>query len=315
MFRYLEYIYCVYQEKSFSRAAERLYISQSSLSLTIKKAEERIGAQIFDRKTNPLTLTEFGQEYIAAAEKVMSLENNLENSLEEAKKLTKGHISLGAANFCMGTLLPGVLTAFQKKYPGIKVELREGSTAELIRTLSEGRIDMMVSNMVLDERFYLGTFFCKEKLVLAVPKELCPSEAFARAGLSFKEYVAGKPCCYNETLPKCPPLPCVLLRPGNDSRNRADKLMHQYGIMPEIVQELDQLSTAYQFACAGMGATIASDVLICRAGIKENMLYYPLRGPLAEREIQIYARKNYQPTYAMGAFIRTAREEANAAVL
>ena len=151
MFRHMEYIYCVYQEKSFSRAAERLYISQSSLSLTIKKAEERIGTPIFDRKTTPLSLTEFGEEYISAVEKVMRLRDGLDNFLYETEHLSRGHISLGAANFCISYLLPPLLTAFRQAYPKIQVELHERSTPSLIRMLSEGRIDMMISNMAAGE--------------------------------------------------------------------------------------------------------------------------------------------------------------------
>lgn len=94
MFHNMNYIYTVYQERSFSRAAEKLYISQSSLSLTIKKAEERIGAQIFDRKTNPLTLTEFGKSYISAIEKIRKLQDDLENQIYEEANLKKGMFPL-----------------------------------------------------------------------------------------------------------------------------------------------------------------------------------------------------------------------------
>ena len=175
MFRHMEYIYCVYQEKSFSRAAERLYISQSSLSLTIKKAEERIGTPIFDRKTTPLSLTEFGVEYISAVEKVMRLRDGLDNFLYETEHLSRGHISLGAANFCISYLLPPLLTTFRQTYPKIQVELHERSTPSLIRMLSEGRIDMMISNMALDDRFYQGTPFCQEHMVLVIPKGKAPA--------------------------------------------------------------------------------------------------------------------------------------------
>ena len=71
MFQGMEYIYTVYQEKSFSKAAAALFISQPSLSANVKRVENRIGYPIFDRSTKPLQLTEVGKHYIQAIEKVI----------------------------------------------------------------------------------------------------------------------------------------------------------------------------------------------------------------------------------------------------
>ncbi len=70
MFTWKKYVYEVYREKSFSKAAQNLYISQPSLSARIKKVEERIGVPLFDRSTSPLQLTEVGKAYIEAAEEI-----------------------------------------------------------------------------------------------------------------------------------------------------------------------------------------------------------------------------------------------------
>ena len=64
MFHNMEYIYCIYKERSFSRAAERLHISQPSLSAMVRKIEAQVGAPIFDRKTRPVSLTPFGTEFV-----------------------------------------------------------------------------------------------------------------------------------------------------------------------------------------------------------------------------------------------------------
>ena len=99
MFRNANYIYTVYRERNFSRAAEKLFISQSSLSLTIKKAEERIGAPIFNRSTSPITLTEFGEKYIEAVEEMIRIQNRLDNYIYDINHMKRGHIAVGAANF------------------------------------------------------------------------------------------------------------------------------------------------------------------------------------------------------------------------
>ena len=89
------YIYEVYKTKSFSRAAENLFISQSSLSATIKKIEKRIGVEIFDRSTTPIGLTEYGVEYIKSVEKIMDIEADFQSHVLQLDELLTGQLSIG----------------------------------------------------------------------------------------------------------------------------------------------------------------------------------------------------------------------------
>ena len=81
MFDGKEYVYAVYEEKSFSKAAQKLYITQPALSTAIKKVEKKIGTPIFDRSTSPIGLTPGGEVYIDAIEKLFALEQNTLNQL------------------------------------------------------------------------------------------------------------------------------------------------------------------------------------------------------------------------------------------
>ena len=120
MFQGMEYIYEVYKEKSFSKAAAALFISQPSLSANVKRVENRIGYPIFDRSTKPLQLTEVGKHYIQAVEKVMDIENNLENYLLDLGNLKTGTLNVGGSNFfSRGFCLP-LLLIFPKNSPMFK---------------------------------------------------------------------------------------------------------------------------------------------------------------------------------------------------
>ena len=117
MFQGMEYIYEVYKEKSFSKAAAALFISQPSLSANVKRVENRIGYPIFDRSIKPLQLTEVGKHYIQAVEKVMDIENNLENYLLDLGNLKTGTLNVGGSNFFLrGFCLP-LLLIFPKNSP------------------------------------------------------------------------------------------------------------------------------------------------------------------------------------------------------
>ena len=87
MFDGKEYVYAVYEEKSFSKAAQKLYITQPALSTAIKKVEKKIGTPIFDRSTSPIGLTPGGEVYIDAIEKLFALEQNTLNQLNNLNGL------------------------------------------------------------------------------------------------------------------------------------------------------------------------------------------------------------------------------------
>ena len=87
MFQGMNYVYEVYKEMSFSRAAKNLYISQPSLSAAVKKAETQIGFPVFDRSSNPIRLTELGREYIRSIESIMEVEQGFENYVRDMQEL------------------------------------------------------------------------------------------------------------------------------------------------------------------------------------------------------------------------------------
>ena len=80
-------IYTVYREGSISRAAQRLFVAQPSLSVMIHKIEEEVGAPLFDRSSKPIRLTEAGKEYIKATEEILHIEKSFQNYLDAAEQL------------------------------------------------------------------------------------------------------------------------------------------------------------------------------------------------------------------------------------
>ena len=94
MYDEIDYVYEVYKEKSFSAAAKNLYVSQPALSSSIKKIESRLGITIFDRSSQPISLTDEGKVYVEAIEKIMSIKKGLETRLSDINKLKTGHITV-----------------------------------------------------------------------------------------------------------------------------------------------------------------------------------------------------------------------------
>ena len=147
----LEYIYAIYKAGSFSKAAENLYITQPALSMSVKKIEASIGMALFDRNTRPLQLTEAGKIYIAAIEKFLELEEDMNNQIHDIHELKSGTLCIGGSHYINAYILPEVMTKYNTLYYGVKLELVEASSALLADMLEDRLIDL--------------TFSCNDELI------------------------------------------------------------------------------------------------------------------------------------------------------
>ncbi|MBU5331779.1 MAG: LysR family transcriptional regulator [Anaerocolumna aminovalerica] len=307
MFEGKEYVYEVYKEKSFSKAAKNLYISQPSLSATIKRIEKKIGFPIFDRSITPIGLTEYGQRYIHAIESIMSTEHDFERYISELKELKIGTLSIGGSNLFTSYVLPPLLSEFTKKYPLIQINIVEDNTSNLESHLLSGNLDFIVDNIALDETLFQQYVYQEEHLLIAVPKEYPINEKLLDYQLSLeqilsKDYLA-------ESVPIIPlknfkDYPFIFLKPNNDTMKRGVKLCKLHGFTPRVLFELDQQSTAYNIACSGMGICFVSDTLVSKSSYSHNVVYYKLNVDVSKRNISFYSKRNKYITYAMGEFLK-----------
>ena len=123
--KHMQYVLTVLKEGSFTNAAKKLYVSQPSLSQIIKTAESNLGAPIFDRSTDPITLTPAGQLYVEAARQVTTISTNLRKQVEELSKEEFGTICLGISVQRGMELLPELYPRFKKRFPHVGLELQE----------------------------------------------------------------------------------------------------------------------------------------------------------------------------------------------
>ena len=165
----MAYVYEVYRQRSFTRAAQALYISQPSLSQMIHKAEMRIGAPIFDRSTSPIGLTQTGRAYIRAAEQVLQIESDFRQYLDDAERCVTGVMTLGGTTLFTSYVLPPLLSAFSERCPGVELRLNEAHTARLKGELQEGTLDFVIDNCAFDPTVYESQLLKREQVILAVP--------------------------------------------------------------------------------------------------------------------------------------------------
>lgn len=312
MFVWKKYVYEVYKERSFTKAAQNLYISQPSLSARIKKIEEIIGEPLFDRSTTPLQLTEVGKVYIEAAEEITQIEQRVENYINDLAGLKTGNLAVGASTLFAAYVVPSLITQFNQKFPDVHIQLIEGNTAELEEMLGSNALDFVIDNYHYDSILYNKELYCEENILLAVPKHFAVNEELGMYQLSYKN-IKNKNYL-NQKYPAVPlgrfaDLPFIMLTQGNDTRTRGDRLCRNVGFKPNIVLEFNQQSTAYTASSTQLGATFISDILVSQLPAFENLVYYKLDGEEAKRKVFFYYKTHKYKTRVMEEFIRMMHEQ------
>lgn len=312
MFVWKKYVYEVYKERSFTKAAQNLYISQPSLSARIKKIEEIIGEPLFDRSTTPLQLTEVGKVYIEAAEEITQIEQRVENYINDLAGLKTGNLAVGASTLFATYVVPSLITQFNQKFPDVHIQLIEGNTAELEEMLGSNALDFVIDNYHYDSILYNKELYCEENILLAVPKHFAVNEELGMYQLSYKN-IKNKNYL-NQKYPAVPlgrfaDLPFIMLTQGNDTRTRGDRLCRNVGFKPNIVLEFNQQSTAYMASSTQLGATFISDILVSQLPTFENLVYYKLDGEEAKRKVFFYYKTHKYKTRVMEEFIRMMHEQ------
>ena len=142
VFRNYEYFVAIVQAGSLTKAAEKLYVSQPSLSQYVKRLEESLGVTLFDRSVSPLRLTYSGERYYHYVLQLMKMDEDVRREFQDIRSSVSGRLRLGVALWRGACLLPDVFPEFHRRYPQIQIDLFEGSSASLQTELQNDRLDL-----------------------------------------------------------------------------------------------------------------------------------------------------------------------------
>lgn len=244
--RHLRYFIAVAEEKSFNKAAERLYISQPPLSRQIKQLEEEVGVVLIDREQRPLKLTEAGVFFYEHAIQIIKKSDNL-STMTMRKGTFDGSISIGfVASILYGTL-PRVIARFRKVYPNIQIKLHELNSWQQTQALTSGKIDVGFGRLLFDDASVRRILLREESLVVAVPMD--------HHIMQKKHTTIGIADLIDENL---------LLYPKAPRPSFIDYILGLFedrNIEPTSFSEVSELHVALGLVAAGVGITIVPQSL------------------------------------------------------
>ena len=167
----------VAHHRSFSRAAEELYLSQPAVSIQIRELEQAVGAPLFERAGRNILLTEAGQALLPYAQRVHQLLDDAKMVMEELQGLKRGRITLAAVSTAGAYVLPPILGAFRKAHSGIAISLEVTNRSTVHHRLLHNEVDLVVMGRPPEGIPHVAEPFLAEDLVVIA----APSHRLTRA--------------------------------------------------------------------------------------------------------------------------------------
>jgi len=270
-----------------TKAAEKLFVSQSAVSQAIMQLEERLGCQLFNRSTRGVRLTPEGEILYAQANNAVSIIENAQEKIAKMKSLREGEIKIGASDTVCSLFLLPFLNRFNAEYPEIQISVINRTTRELIRLLKNGTVDISFVNLPIDNDATLDV-----SPVMEIHDCFVTGSKYA--------YLADSAIRLRD-LRK---YPILMLEKSSSSRRHMDIFLKSYDLEIKPSIELESLSLLSEFAKIGLGiaATIKEEV----QKALDNQELYEIRflETLPIRNIGLAKNKNVSLSFATEAFIK-----------
>ena len=257
------YFKTIAQYGTITAAAKQLYISQPSLSQTLRQIEDEVGTPLFDRSTSPFHLTYAGERYLKAVEAMLDIETRLKEEIESIRRDDGGRLRLGISVTRAMQVLPDVIPIFTKSYPNVTIELTEAASASREGLLQKGQIDLALAALEANEA--------------NIAYELIEMESIG--------ILAGKGSQLAQLVPSGTPISLemvekeafVSLDTSHSSRIIQDRLFRRYNIRPKILLETSSLEVARRVALKSGACMVLPDVYADEFVFNSGGAFYPLK--------------------------------------
>ena len=246
--RQLEYFVAVAEERNFTRAAERVHISQSGVSAQIRQLERELGAELFDRSARSATLTVAGKAALQHARAALVAAGAVGQAVGEVTDLIRGQLTVGMVIGCTVTPLFDALAAFHRAHPGVEISLLEDNSDRLVEGVHAGIIDLALVGTATASHDGLDALtIISERLVAAVP--------------------AGHPLVAKQrrvTLRDVSAYPIVCMPPGTGLRTVFDQACAEQSLKPVVALQASAADAIADLGTRGLAVAILSESMAAR---------------------------------------------------
>lgn len=278
----------VAEKKSFSAAAQALFISQPAVSMHIKSLEEHFGTRLFDRNTQQVSITEAGSILYQYANKILSLQDEAEKDISRLTGCIQGQLSVGAS-FTLGEyIIPKILGSFKRQHPQIRALLQVTNTEQIVNLVLKQELDLgLVENRVDNPVLHVKPFL-QDELIVALPGE---HSLATQKFIPLDEFVA---------------LPLVLREEGSGTRKITEERLAGAGInllALNVVMELGSTEAVKGAVEAGFGVTVISKWAVQKEYKLGSLMPVRIKDVDLKREFYLVCNKNKFQTSVVEEYI------------
>ncbi len=285
----LEVLIAVAQEKSFSRAAERLHRTQPAISQAIRRLETEIGEPLFDRSSKDGTMTAAGRLLLGHAHQMLNLRLSAHAAIKELKGLHRGKLSLSANEYTVMYLLP-LLPVFRARHPHIKIEVKRSLASRISSEILARETEIGIVSFKPNDTAITSVAVLTDELALIVP----PNHPLAdKKVVSVRELGAESFIAHNVPSPY---------------REKVVRTFEKYRTPLNISLEMPTLEAIKRFVEGGMGVALVPKLAAQNEIRRGQVAALTVREMKLERRLYLVHRKSATLSHAARAFLRVARE-------
>jgi LysR family hydrogen peroxide-inducible transcriptional activator len=285
----LKYIVAVARERHFGRAAEACFVSQPTLSVAIKKLEEELGVQLFERGGSEVSVTPIGEQVVEQAQHVLEQANAIREIAEQGKDPLAGPLRVGVIYTIGPYLLPELVRRMIDDAPQMPLLLQENFTVKLLELLRQGEIDIAILADPFQDQGLVTLAVYDEPFVVAVPRRHPWAQREAIGSQELKDetmLLLGSGHCFRDhVLEVCPEM----------SRYSQSSV----GIQKTF--EGSSLETIRHMVASGIGITVLPLMACAQARDDDLLRYIPFHEPPPRRRVSLVWRKSFTRTPAIEA--------------
>lgn len=292
-----KYVLVLANTENFGKAADELNISQPSLSQYIKKIEQQIGIDLFDRTAGSVRLTDAGRVYVDAGKKILDLEHQMQTEFFDLMEYKSGSVIVGTSPYRSAGMMPMAVRLFRQQYPGVHVVVEEMTTGELLEATERGVFDLCLTVAPIDKKIFSSEKIAEEELILAVPKGYGMFQTKLMDNRKYPSIDAMQ--IASESF--------VMITENQVMQKALDNLVGEYDLKLRKAAVVKSLEAQIAMVRAGVGMALVPTGIerFCSSGEIE---FYSLKQDLPRREVVAMWRKDRKLNQVTRALLDVLKE-------
>lgn len=282
--------------RSISAAAEELGISQPALSARVKKLENQLGAQVFDRSRTPLEITDAGHAYLETQEAIQALNRKLAKRIDDLKGLGTGSLVIGGASLFNSTLLPKAVASFLAEHPAVDIRIVTDTVPNLMEGALAGSIDLFVTPIASDNMGLAFEPLLEERIFLSIAADSPTARKLPPMGT--EGFAAIDATMFGQLQDETFIVHDKRLQLGR----KLEQLFKRYGFVPQRTVAVDQTSTGLALSQAGVGVAFVTESALASVADAARPALYLADEDICTRKLFIARRKGAPVSRAEAEF-------------